>query len=566
MKHVPPVESRELIRDEAIRCTSLWDKVHPLSPRETEQRARELLERLELPEAYVGWTMVALVTAYWRDQVAAVPFARRLLLLPHCLRDATTCQAHTDELGLHCRDCGACNLTNLRALGQQLGYKVMIAEGSPTVMQIILGGHVDAIVGVACLDALEKTFDKLLVAGIPAMAVPLVRGGCVNTQAEEDRVVDVIRTPFRPAEFATQSYLHLMRAAGNLLQPRELARLCPANYAGVPQDEPSADDDLPADPAAATESLAYGFLCAGGKHSRPFITLAAYDAMTGGQGTQPDAVRYLARLSDPVRRVALAIEVFHKASLVHDDIEDDDPFRYGQPAVHMVHGVPMAVNVGDYLVGLGYRLVATQRESLGADVVGEIVQQLAQAHTRLCEGQGAELAWRATRQTLAPLDVLKIYALKTAPAFEVALYAGIRLAGPADSYREMIHRFARHLGVGYQIVNDLDDWETTPHNKRRHGGDVLGGRPTVLLALAMERLSAAGRAEMQQLLAVPATDSAKLTRAEEIYRQTGVYATAIELIGRHRQRALEVAEEVRPEPLQRLLHFLVEAILTRIER
>ena len=56
--------------------------------------------------------------------------------------------------------------------------------------------------------------------------------------------------------------------------------------------------------------------------------------------------------------MALAIEALHKASLVHDDIEDDDEFRYGRPTLHRVHGVAQAVNVGDFLIGLGYRLIA----------------------------------------------------------------------------------------------------------------------------------------------------------------------------------------------------------------
>src|SRR5207253_6669281 len=105
------------------------------------------------------------------------------------------------------------------------------------------------------------------------------------------------------------------------------------------------------DPLAQHESIAYDWLGQGGKRSRPFITLAVYDALKGGAGTlsaedcnPPDAVR----------RTALPIEAFHKASLVHDDIEDDDTFRYGRETLHRVHGVAAAINVGDYLLGLGY--------------------------------------------------------------------------------------------------------------------------------------------------------------------------------------------------------------------
>ena len=108
------------------------------------------------------------------------------------------------------------------------------------------------------------------------------------------------------------------------------------------------------DPIAGTETIAYDFLARGGKHSRPFIVLAVYDAMTGGHGSRPGAHRHLVELPEAIKRAALSIETFHKASLVHDDIEDDDPFRYGEPTLHRRFGVPVAINVGDYLIGLGY--------------------------------------------------------------------------------------------------------------------------------------------------------------------------------------------------------------------
>ncbi len=92
---------------------------------------------------------------------------------------------------------------------------------------------------------------------------------------------------------------------------------------------------------------------------------------------------------------------------------------------------------------------------------------------------------------LQPADALHIYALKTAPAFEAAIYAGVRLAGPAEAYSEAIGQFARHLGVAFQVLNDLDDWQGDSHNKLLAGGDVLGGRPTVLWALALEALEPA---------------------------------------------------------------------------
>ena len=492
---MPPSRAdRERIRNAAVSLAAQLDRSRPFAQHDIDSHARSILATLNLPEAYVGWTMVMLGTAFWRDQVMAVPANRRLLLLPHCLRDTEACPAEYDEFGLRCEDCGACRLSGLREYARQQGYRVLIAEGSPIVMQIILAGHVDAVLGVACLNSLEKALDKILLIGIPSMAVPLFASTCRHTATDEDWVREMIDTPYRPGASGTRTYVHLLRSAVGMFEPAELERLAPRSRGGPLLGDGESRGLEGIEPLASTELIAYDFLRRGGKRLRPFITLAAYDAMTGGAGAGPEGAERTAALSDPVKRVALAMEVFHKASLVHDDVEDDDPFRYGHPAVHRKYGTAVAINVGDYLIGMGYRLIVGERGALGAETVADVLARLGEAHTRLCEGQGAELAWRdgATRR-LTPLEALKIYALKTAPAFEAALYAGLRLAGSAEPYRQQVARFARHLGVAFQILNDLDDWQRDPSNKRHAGTDVLGGRPTVLWALALEGLSAANR-------------------------------------------------------------------------
>jgi len=194
--------------------------------------------------------------------------------------------------------------------------------------------------------------------------------------------------------------------------------------------------------------------------------------------------------------------------------------------------------------------------------VADVLAALAKAHARLCQGEGAELAWRSNRSgQLSPLDALKIYALKTAPAFEVALYAGVRLAGPADPYVDLVARFARHLGVAFQIQNDLDDWSGEPGNKRRHGTDVAAGRPTVLWALALE---ATGDAERRGLLDELADSPEKLiAKVYDLYCRNGVFSKARRLVQKHADRALEAAEPVEPTPLRDLLRYFVDTILSR---
>ncbi len=555
---------RDRLRRNAAELTGRLDHSRPMARHEMEAHARDLLAEAKMPESYLGWTMVALASAFWEEQVAAVPHDRRLLLLPRCLRDEKTCSAEYGELGLLCQDCGACSLTGLRAEAQQKGYKVMIAEGSPAVMMTILGGHADALLGVACLDVLEKTLDKVLLAGIPCMAVPLLTCGCSNTSADADCIGRMIETPYRPAAVKTLTYVHLMRCAAQMFEPDELQRLIPRLRGGPTLAQSNGQGIQGIEPIAGTEAIAYGFLAAGGKHSRPFITLAVYDALAGTDCTSAEGGAHVAQLPDAVRCMALAIETFHKASLVHDDIEDDDSYRYGRPTLQRTYGTAIAINVGDYLIGLGYRLVAEQRNQLAPDKVADLLAQFAGAHTRLCEGQGAELLWRdAPDKRLTPLDALRIYALKTAPAFEAALMAGVRLAGPVEPYRESVVRFSRHLGVAYQILNDLDDWEEMLPNKRIGGSDVFGGRPTVLWALALQTLDEEDRLELESLVEMSGEDDTTLARVAELYGRADVFAKATALISKHHQRAREAADQLSSQPLRHLLNFLADAILDR---
>src|SRR5262249_9778748 len=179
-------------------------------------------------------------------------------------------------------------------------------------------------------------------------------------------------------------------------------------------------------------------------------------------------------------------------------------------------------------------------------------------------------------KALTPLDALKIYALKTAPAFEAALYAGLRLAGPADGYEKMATEFSRHLGVAFQILNDLKDWNGDSDNKLLAGQDVLAARPTLLLALALEALNGAEREELLTLvgqahglqpvgLGQPAGlgQPVGLERVRLLYTRAQVFDKAEKLVEKYRARAEAIADEVEPTELRELLYFLVDNVLDR---
>ncbi|MSR31222.1 MAG: DUF116 domain-containing protein [Gemmataceae bacterium] len=555
LKAVPQErQERDRIRQEVARhCVGL-DRSRSFTRVEIQAISETVLTHLGLGFQYTGFTSVCVANEFWREQVQGIDFSRRLLLMPHCLKHAEGCPADYDEFGLDCRKCGACSVADFKTKAEDLGYKVLVSEGTPIVLKIIVSGHVDAIVGVACLNVLEKALDKILLAGIPCVAVPLLSSNCKSTSVDEDWVMEMIDLKTPPPAVITRSYIHLMREANRIFEEPELSRLAPR-----PRESSSSAN---VNPLAQQERLAYDWLSRGGKRSRPFITLAVYDALTGGQGTlKPETIK----LPDHVKRAALAIEAFHKASLVHDDIEDDDGFRYGKETLHRQEGVPVAINVGDYLIGMGYRLISRDRAEMGAEAAADILFRLSDAHVKLAEGQGAELLWRkAADKILTPLDALRIYGLKTSPAFEAALFAGIRLAGSADAFEKIVPEFSKNLGVAFQILNDLTDFEPAADNKVVAGQDILAGRPTVLLAMALESASQSQREEILTILEkVRGGDSSfvLIERVHHLFETTGALNKGRKMVEKYRARAEAIADEVESEDLRRLLYFLVDSVL-----
>jgi len=417
----------------------------------------------------------------------------------------------------------------------------------------VIEGEADAILGVACLDSLDESFEPISELGVPNQAVPLLRDGCEHTETEPGLLFELMAARRAHADAGTRSPVPLLRETRAIFDADALD--------AVLADHVSADalavDVEDTEPLEATEALGVQWLRRGGKRLRPFVTVAAHALSRHGLAALAPDGDAPAMVTPSVRALAVAIEALHKASLVHDDIADDDEFRYGRPTLHRTHGVGTALNVGDWLVGLGYRLVAAQVGAFGADAVADILSRLSVAQLALCRGQGAELAWtERPRGSLRPVDALEIGALKTAPAFEVALYAGVRSAGAVIS-DDFLARFSTYLGEAYQVLNDLEDWQSDATNKMALGRDVLAGRPTMLRAFAME----AGAWDRLAAAAEAASPDAVVDAVRVLYREVGAFDRSRELVDRLRARCLAMAEDAQPEALGELLGFLVRTIL-----
>ena len=392
----------------------------PVALCDLEKLAAEFIDAYQLDAVLRDWLMVELHNGVWMSTVAKIPYERRLLLLPKCLRDSKRCEGEMDDLGLLCHRCGRCVIPDLQTLADRHGMLSMVAEGFTSVIELIRQHVVDAVVGVSCLDSLEKAFPLLVSHAVPGIAVALNDSGCSDTHVDTDYVAQLL--PQRGDQtMDLLDYDLIRREVDRWFEPAVLAKVL----------TPATD---------ATTKASLQWMLSGGSRWRPYLLAAVYAALT-----RPQQVGF----PDELMRAAVAVECFHKASLVHDDIQDNDTERYGQPTVHVRYGLPMAINIGDLLLGEGYRLLASLSDK-------RMFEAISEAHVSLCLGQGAELSWKSG-QTITIDEVLQIFRQKTVPAFEVALKIGLLAAGGDPPTAMMLHNYSEALGIAYQLKDDLDD-------------------------------------------------------------------------------------------------------------
>lgn len=474
--------------------------VPPMPMEELRQHADAIVAQCGCPEKFRDYIAVSVNNEAWREHLAGIPYERRLLLMPKCLRVEAKCPAPFDEFGLLCKKCGLCSIQDLQEEAERLGYAVLVAEGSAIVTSIIQTGKIEAIVGVSCLSVLEKAFPSMEAAAIPGIAIPLLQDDCVDTNVDLDWVWE---------------YIHL--SSDDQTRRMDLDSIREEVDVWF---KPEALDELLGPAGSQTEAIGRAWLGKSGKRWRPFLTVCANDAFRGAP-TGPRAAG--------LKKLAIAVECFHKASLIHDDIEDDDATRYGEKTLHEEHGVPVALNVGDFLLGEGYRLIAECDAS--SEAKSEMLAIAALGHRTLSLGQGAELCWARDPKPLTSLQVVEIFRQKTAPAFEVALRLGAIYAGAHGDVHEVLSKYSESLGIAYQIRDDLEDLTGGGHAP----DDVSKLRPSLLLAVANER----------------ARGEAKLFM-ESVWRRT---ASGADLPDRIRQTIVEFKADDR---CQRLLESYKE--------
>jgi len=518
---------RESVRSRLRQYVLDAKLVPPLSIADLRQHAENCVKVQGLDPIYTDYVGVLLNSEVWRDQLAKVPYERRLLLLPKCMRIEDKCPAPFDEFGLLCKQCGLCTIQELQEEAERLGYAVLVAEGSALVMAIIETGKIDAIVGVSCLSVLEKAFPYMESAAIPGVAIPLLQDDCKDVTVDLEWIWETIHLTSEDSTYR----LNLDGLRGEV-------------------KEWFSDESLEAimGPAPTqTEKIARAWLAKACKRWRPFLTACVWKSMVDDPNLP---------VPMSLKKLAVAAECFHKASLVHDDIEDNDDFRYGEPTLHSEQGVAVALNAGDLLLGDGYALIADC--DLSAQQRIAITKVAASGHRTLCLGQGAEFQWAKAPGPLSSTQVLDIFRKKTSTAFEVALQFGALAADCDQSVCDVISRFSDALGVAYQIRDDLEDMTT--------GGatsDLLAMRPTLPLALLHERVR--GNPEHRELVErawKKECSSQELQQIEKLFADYQIADRCRVLQESYKEEAIRCLTELENPSVKGLLRRVISKIFT----
>jgi geranylgeranyl diphosphate synthase, type II len=388
--------------------------------------AEEAVAQTGVDPGFMEFAMVLTGNEIWRPLVAATPFHRRLLLLPQCLKNNQNCQGVFDELGLVCHGCNSCSLDYIVSKAERLGYATLIAEGTTVAIGLVEEGSVDAVIGVSCMSTLERSFEKVKRSALPVIGIPLLCEGCTDTSVDEKWLLHEVNLNLSDKAYQPLSVSLLKHKVAGFFEEDYLLRLL-------------------GDKGNPTLEMAIRSMRHGGQRMRPLLTALAFSAFSQAEN------------EDLMGQLAVIIECFHKASLIHDDIEDRDDYRYNRETLHKQEGIPLAINAGDYLIGKGYELLG--KLPLSCEKRAECLSLVASAHVALTLGQGADLLADRDKHLPGTEELLNIYALKTGAAVEVALLLGAIAAGAGKTDLGALREFARFFGIAYQVRDDLEEFQ-----------------------------------------------------------------------------------------------------------
>lgn len=270
----------------------------------------------------------------------------------------------------------------------------------------------------------------------------------------------------------------------------------------------------------------------GGKRIRPMLTLLAADSFSG------DIV--------DATVCAMAMEVFHNFTLVHDDIMDDAPVRRGKPTVHTNWDISTAILSGDAMLIKAYTLLCETNSSS----LPQILRIFNKTATEVCEGQRMDMDFEKL-ESVSVEQYLEMIRLKTSVLLGCCLYSGAKIANADEFDAQKLFAFGEFLGLSFQIQDDiLDTWGNAKTFGKKTGGDILRNKKTFLSIKTMELADAGDKEKLLQYFSTSEVEEEeKLNFVITMYQKYNVKEIANGVMEKYYYSALsslqaiELAEE-----------------------
>lgn len=286
----------------------------------------------------------------------------------------------------------------------------------------------------------------------------------------------------------------------------------------------------------------------GGKRIRPIFVLAACEAFNGD----------MRRALDP----AMAIEVFHNFTLMHDDIMDEAPLRRGKSTTHMKYDINTAILSGDVMLIYAYKLL----ENLEGSLFMKIFNIFNHTAVQVCAGQRLDLNFE-TQERVEIDEYIKMIEFKTAVLLGCSLKVGSYLGNANDIDADNMYNFGRNLGIAFQIQDDiLDTYGDQGEFGKKIGGDIIQNKKTFLLIKALENANGSNSESLNHYLSINNNDSLKINGVIDVFDKLNVRKEAELAKKLYTDKAFEHLDKVRLDDLSKsVLYELSDNLIKRIK-
>ena len=285
----------------------------------------------------------------------------------------------------------------------------------------------------------------------------------------------------------------------------------------------------------------------GGKRLRPILTLLAYNLY---QADYPKIAKY-----------ALAVEVFHNFTLMHDDIMDQAPLRRGKETVHEKWNNNIAILSGDVMLVKAYELFI----DLDPSKLQPVLKSFSECAAKVCEGQQIDMNFE-TIDRVTEASYLEMIKLKTAVLLGFALELGAILADASKEDQHLLRLFGENVGIGFQLKDDLlDIYADQAKFGKQVGGDIISNKKTFLLIKALELAEGALAKELNYWLKLEQFDSSeKVAAIKTVYDQLQIKALTVEKMDFYFQQGFDALGKVNlPEDKKAFLKQFAEQLIDR---